>query len=144
MNEQNRHDDPIADCRLRAVFDLFAHTWDPVVLAALRLGPRRRTELRAEIGGISDKALTETLRRLLGYGLVARRPHAEAPPRVEYLPTPLGTTLIEGPLTALASWVRDHGDELSVPDSAASTSLRRAGLPAALTGPTGSDFPIPK
>jgi DNA-binding HxlR family transcriptional regulator len=47
----------VADCQLRAATDLFAHTWDPVVLAALSPGPRRRRELRASIGGISDKAL---------------------------------------------------------------------------------------
>jgi DNA-binding HxlR family transcriptional regulator len=48
----------VADCRLRAATDLFAHTWDPVALAALRTGPRRRRELRAAIGGIRDKVLT--------------------------------------------------------------------------------------
>jgi DNA-binding HxlR family transcriptional regulator len=42
----------VADRRLRAAMDLFAHTWDPVVIAALRPGPRRRRELRAAIGGI--------------------------------------------------------------------------------------------
>ena len=127
MNEWDHHEEPVADCRPRAAFDLFAHTWDPVVLTTLRRGPRRRTELRAEIGGISDKALTEALRRLLGYGLIARRSHAESPPRVEYLTTRLGTTLVDGPLTALASWVREHGDELGVPDSTVTTSLRRIG-----------------
>jgi len=75
-------EDLVADCRLRAATDLFAHTWDPVVLAALGSGPRRRRELRAAIGGISDKVLTETLRRLIGHGLIARHAHAEAPPRV--------------------------------------------------------------
>ncbi len=56
MSEHGRHcEELIADCRLRAATDLFAHTWDPVVLAALRPGPRRRRELRAAIGGMSDK-----------------------------------------------------------------------------------------
>src|SRR5690606_20683154 len=62
----------VADCRLRAATDLFAHMWDPVVLAALRTGPRRRRELRAAIGGISDKVLTDALRRLLANGLIER------------------------------------------------------------------------
>ncbi|MEU9187930.1 helix-turn-helix domain-containing protein [Streptomyces sp. NPDC048484] len=102
----------VADCRLRAATDLFAHTWDPVALAALRTGPRRRHELRAAIGGISDKVLTDTLRRLLTAGLIDRRAHAEAPPRVEYALTGLGQSLVEGPLMALGRWVIDHGDEL--------------------------------
>ncbi|WP_086824999.1 helix-turn-helix domain-containing protein [Allokutzneria sp. NRRL B-24872] len=102
----------VADCRLRAATDLFAHTWNPVVLAALREAPRRRVELRASIGGISDKVLTETLRRLLGRGLVERRRFAEAPPRVEYALTALGKSLVDGPMRALGDWVVEHGDDL--------------------------------
>lgn len=102
----------VADCRLRAATDLFAHTWDPVVLTALRVGPRRRRELRAAIGGISDKVLTDSLHRLLASGLIERHAHAEAPPRVDYGLTGLGQSLVEGPLTALGRWMIEHGDEL--------------------------------
>ncbi|WP_392963526.1 winged helix-turn-helix transcriptional regulator [Streptomyces sp. LN245] len=102
----------VADCRLRAATDLFAHTWDPVVLTALRAGPRRRRELRAAIGGISDKVLTDSLHRLLASGLIERHAHAEAPPRVDYALTGLGQSLVEGPLTALGRWMTEHGDEL--------------------------------
>ncbi|CNG70809.1 Putative transcriptional regulator [Mycobacterium tuberculosis] len=112
----------VADCRLRAATDLFAHTWDPVVLAALRPGPRRRRELRAAIGGISDKVLTDTLRRLLANGLVSRHPHAEAPPRVEYGLTALGQSLVDGPMEALGRWTIEYGDELlDAQESAART-----------------------
>ncbi|MEU4657130.1 helix-turn-helix domain-containing protein [Streptomyces sp. NPDC023723] len=102
----------VADCRLRAATDLLAHTWDPVVLAALREGPRRRRELRAAIGGVSDKVLTDSLRRLLAAGLIGRRAGAAAPPRVDYALTGLGQSLVEGPMRALARWAVDHGDEL--------------------------------
>lgn len=102
----------IADCRLRAVTDLFAHTWDPVVLAALSEGPLRRRALRSAIGGLSDKALTEALQRLCLSGLVERRAYAEAPPRVDYALTALGTSLVEGPMVSLGEWIRTHGDEL--------------------------------
>ncbi|MDX3695901.1 helix-turn-helix domain-containing protein [Streptomyces europaeiscabiei] len=102
----------VADCRLRAATDLFAHTWDPVVLAALRLGPHRRRELHAAIGGISDKVLTDALHRLLANGLIERHAHAEAPPRVDYALTGLGQSLVEGPMMALGRWAIEHGDEL--------------------------------
>ncbi|WP_203730625.1 helix-turn-helix domain-containing protein [Streptomyces sp. SID12501] len=104
--------DFVADCRLRAATDLFTHTWDPVVLAALRVGPRRRRELRSAIGGISDKVLTESLHRLLAAGLLDRHAHAEAPPRVEYALTGLGRSLVEGPMTVLGRWAIEHADEL--------------------------------
>ncbi|MCM3882501.1 helix-turn-helix domain-containing protein [Frankia sp. R82] len=113
MSESEPHCEAlVADCRLRAATDLFAHTWDPVVLAALRPGPRRRRELRAAIGGLSDKVLTETLRRLCARGLVDRRAFAQAPPRVEYALTPLGRSLVEGPMQALGAWILEHGDAL--------------------------------
>ncbi len=104
--------DLVADCRLRAATDLFAHAWDPVVLAALREGARRRHELRAVIGGVSDKALTEALRRLVGSGLVEHRRYAQAPPRVDYALTELGRSLVEGPMVALGEWITEYGDQL--------------------------------
>jgi|GEM_PF-2315778 len=106
------HDELVADCRLRAATDLFAHTWDPVVLVALRPAPRRRRELRAMIGAISDKVLTEALHRLLANGLIQRHAYAEAPPRVEYALSALGESLVDGPLEALGRWVVEHGEEL--------------------------------
>ncbi|MEU4314399.1 helix-turn-helix domain-containing protein [Nocardia sp. NPDC024068] len=109
------HTEPIADCRLRGALDLFAHTWDPVLLAALAAGPRRRVDLRTEIGGISDKALTEALRRLIGRALISRHPGRHAPPGVEYRLTDLGAGFVDGPLRSLAAWVSEYGDELRVP-----------------------------
>ncbi|MBM9505332.1 winged helix-turn-helix transcriptional regulator [Actinacidiphila acididurans] len=102
----------LADCRLRAGTELFAHTWDPVVLAALSIGPLRRSRLLSMTGGMSDKVLTDTLRRLLANGLVARLHYPAAPPRVEYQLTALGTSLVEGPMRALGDWAVRHGDEL--------------------------------
>jgi DNA-binding HxlR family transcriptional regulator len=113
MSDHEAHcNQPVADCRLRAATDLFAHQWDPVVLAALRSRPRRRHELRTSIGGISDKVLAESLRRLLASGLVDRRAYAAAPPRVDYGLTDLGRSLVDGPMTALGRWIDEHGDEL--------------------------------
>ncbi|GGS11369.1 HxlR family transcriptional regulator [Streptomyces aureoverticillatus] len=103
--------DLLADCRARLAFDLFANTWNPVVLWALRHGPMRPRELRGRIGGISPKILTETLRRLEYNGLVIRRAYAESPPRVEYGLTALGRTLI-APIETLAAWAYEHGDEV--------------------------------
>ena len=108
----DRCEELLADCRLRAATDLFTHIWDPVVLAGLRTGPRRRAELLAAIGGVSDKALTETLRRLLANGLVESRRYPAAPPRVEYGLSPLGWSLVDGPLRELGRWTLEHGDEL--------------------------------
>ena len=100
----------LADCRARQAFDLLANTWNPVVLHALRHGPRRPADLRRTIGGIRPKVLTETVRRLAGAGLVARNAF---PDRVEYELTDLGRSLL-GPIDALGRWAHDRGDEVQL------------------------------
>jgi DNA-binding HxlR family transcriptional regulator len=101
----------IADCQARLGFDLLGGTWTSVVLYALRHGPARPGELRARIGGISHKVLTDTLRRLERNGLVTRRRYAEAPPRVEYELTAPGRGLLE-PILALGRWAELYADEV--------------------------------
>ncbi|RSD22084.1 winged helix-turn-helix transcriptional regulator [Amycolatopsis eburnea] len=94
--------DFLADCRTRLAFDLVANTWNPVVLWALRHGPRRHVDLRREIGGISAKVLTETVRRLESDGLLERRDGA-------YALTPLGSSFLE-PIEGFGRWAAEHGD----------------------------------
>ncbi|MEU5692920.1 helix-turn-helix domain-containing protein [Actinosynnema sp. NPDC020468] len=94
----------LADCRSRLAFDLLANTWNPVVLWALKDGPLRHGELSRTIGGIRQKVLTETLRRLTGFGLVERTD-------AHYRLTALGESLI-GPIAALGAWAFEHGDEV--------------------------------
>lgn len=98
----------VADCQLRLATDLVAHAWDPVVLSALRSDPRRRRDLLAGIGGISDKVLSQAITRLAMSGLIDR---ATVPGTrgVEYRLSELGTSLADGPLTALAQWVAQYG-----------------------------------
>jgi len=101
----------IADCQARLAFDFFTNTWNAVVIFGLSEGPRRPGELRAAIGGISAKVLTETLRRLERAGLVARVSYAGAPRRVEYALTELGRSLLE-PIQAFGRWAEEHADDV--------------------------------
>jgi DNA-binding HxlR family transcriptional regulator len=100
----------VADCRVRLATDLLAHTWDPVVLLTLRTGPRRRMELLSDIGGISDKALSETLRRLRRSGLLIRLVASDR--SVAYGLSEVGVSLATGPLVALGQWATEHGDHV--------------------------------
>jgi DNA-binding HxlR family transcriptional regulator len=113
--------DFLADCRTRLALDLLANTWNGVVVWALRLGPVRPVELRERIGGISAKALNETLRRLEHNGLVTRQAYREAPPRVEYRLTELGEALL-GPLETLGEWAHTHGDAVLAAQDRVSTA----------------------
>ncbi|MGW4646601.1 winged helix-turn-helix transcriptional regulator [Kitasatospora sp. NPDC004289] len=112
-------DDPfLADCRARLGFDLLANTWNPVVLRALRDGPRRHGELRELIGGIRSKVLTETLRRLHVNGLVDRHAADGPSPRPEYRLTELGRSFL-APIEAVGGWAFEHGDEVMAARDAA-------------------------
>lgn len=92
-----------ADCPTRTVLDTIADRWATLIIARLGEGPRRFGALQREIGGISQKMLTQTLRTLERDGLVSRRVYPTTPPSVEYALTPLGQTLTE-PLGALTAW----------------------------------------
>ncbi|AKH86680.1 HxlR family transcriptional regulator [Streptomyces sp. CNQ-509] len=111
----------LADCRARLAFDLLSNTWNAVVLWALRDGPRRPVELRARIGGISSKVLTETLRRLQFNGLVERDVRPGAAGRVEYGLTELGESLLT-PIGAFGAWAFAHGDEVMAAQEASCAS----------------------
>ncbi|MET8136993.1 winged helix-turn-helix transcriptional regulator [Streptomyces sp. NPDC005251] len=100
-----------ADCAVRLAADLIAHTWDPVVLMALRAGRRRRIDLLRDIAGVSDKVLTQTLRRLHANGLI-KRIATPADRSVAYELSELGGSLADGPLAALGQWAIDHVDEV--------------------------------
>jgi hypothetical protein len=45
-------------------------------------------------------------------GLVERRSYPAAPPRVEYRLSPLGQSLVDGPMRELGRWILEYGDEL--------------------------------
>jgi DNA-binding HxlR family transcriptional regulator len=99
----------ISDCHVRAAVELISHTWDPVVVSALRMGPTRRSVLLDRIAGVSDKVLTESLRRLVSRGLVARAPREAA----VYELTPLGASFARGPLAHLAEWAAENQGALA-------------------------------
>jgi DNA-binding HxlR family transcriptional regulator len=63
------------------------------VLTALADEPRRHSELRRMIAGISQKMLTQTLRELERDGIVTRTITASVPARVDYEMTDLGRDL---------------------------------------------------
>ena len=95
----------------RAVVDLVASKWSVDVLYLLANGTRRYSEVFYEVGEISKKTLTQTLRALERDGLIARRVYAEVPPKVEYSLTPLGWSLT-GPLMAMYEWAAEHLDDV--------------------------------
>jgi DNA-binding HxlR family transcriptional regulator len=77
--------------------------WTVLVVSLLGGGPKRFSELRRMIDGISQKMLTTTLRGLERDGFCTRKVFATVPPRVEYELTELGRDLLV-PVKGLADW----------------------------------------
>ncbi|CAM3796598.1 winged helix-turn-helix transcriptional regulator [Nocardioides zeicaulis] len=95
------------ECPTRVVLDRIGDKWTVLVIGALEDGSLRFTELRARIGGVAPKVLTQTLRAMERDGLLTRTVHAQVPPRVDYELTPLGASLT-APIQALTDWAETH------------------------------------
>lgn len=103
QNPGDRGDLFDADCPTRLVLDRIGDKWTVLVVLLLSDGPMRFTELRARLGRVAPKVLTQSLRRMERDGLVTREVFAEVPPRVEYTLTDLGHSL-SGPIAAIGDW----------------------------------------
>ncbi|WP_379029510.1 winged helix-turn-helix transcriptional regulator [Methylophilus flavus] len=99
------------ECPTRLVLNRIADKWAVLVLGLLESETKRFSALQREIGGISQKMLTQTLRGLERDGLIARTIYPTVPPKVEYTITPLGKTLV-GLLAALRVWSETHIEEV--------------------------------
>ena len=105
-----RNTDLPADCRaVSEVLSRVGDKWSVLVVTKLGSGSKRFNELRREIGGISQRMLTLTLRGLERDGLVTRKIIPTSPLGVEYDLTALGRDLLQ-PVSALGAWaIRNQG-----------------------------------
>lgn len=101
-----------ADCPGRHVCDQVADKWSMLILAVLDGGPQRFNVIRRRLEGVTQKALTQALRRLERNGIVAREVLPASPVGVEYRLTPLGRSLQETFLRFYA-WTVAHHEEIS-------------------------------
>ncbi|CDG83755.1 winged helix-turn-helix transcriptional regulator [Janthinobacterium agaricidamnosum] len=96
-----------ADCPSRSVLSHITSRWGVLVLVVLLQGTRRFSELRREVGGVSEKMLAQTLDALTGDGFILRQAYLEIPPKVEYSLTPLGIEAAQR-LALLVDWIEDN------------------------------------
>ncbi|MET0125510.1 winged helix-turn-helix transcriptional regulator [Pseudomonas caspiana] len=115
-----------SDCPSRALFDQIADKWSMMVLAVLDDGPHRFNAIRRRLEGVTQKALTQCLRRLERNGLVSRQVISFSPVAVQYEITQLGQTL-QQPFRELHKWTLDKLPEVEASrlkfDEAAQVSL---------------------
>ncbi len=112
MMARASRDDPFdPDCPSRMVLNHVASRWGILIICSLREGPRRFSELRGQVGGISEKMLSQNLRQLAADGLVERDVVPTSPPQVSYALTELGREL-SGHIRGLVDWVVRRSDRI--------------------------------
>ncbi|KAA2263039.1 helix-turn-helix transcriptional regulator [Solihabitans fulvus] len=102
------------NCPSRSVLEHVTSRWAVLVLGALIDGTKRFSELRRNVGGVSEKMLAQTLQALERDGMVHREVRPVIPPHVDYSLTELGRRGAEH-VRALFVWVQE-----SMPDVTAS------------------------
>jgi DNA-binding HxlR family transcriptional regulator len=100
-----------ADCPNRVLIEEIADKFTILVVAALSRGPTRFNQLKRALEPVTQKSLTQTLRRLERSGMVSRKVLDTSPVAVEYAITPLGRTLA-GPFSALYRWAVAYQDQV--------------------------------
>jgi DNA-binding HxlR family transcriptional regulator len=114
-NKNVSEHDPFAHEECRAIADiltLIGDKWTVLVVGALSHGSMRYSDILKQIEGISQRMLTLTVRNLERDGLVLRTQYPTIPPRVDYMLTERGQTLVI-PLNGLWAWAQQNRAVLS-------------------------------
>lgn len=80
-------------CPVATTVDLIGNKWKLLIMRELLVETKRFNELHRAVDGISQKVLTENLRKMEEDGIVNRKVYPEVPPRVEYSLSELGDSL---------------------------------------------------
>lgn len=104
---------PDVNCPQRLLLDEIMDKWSVFILTVLNKEPLRFNEIRRRLNGVTQKALTQSLRRLERNGLLAREVLPVSPIAVEYRITPLGRDL-QTPFMALYAWTNNHLTEVEL------------------------------
>jgi DNA-binding HxlR family transcriptional regulator len=109
MHEEGK-DEHICFCPLEGVIDVISKKWALLIINAIGNCEKLRfNDLTKELGGISPKTLSDTLKELQTQGLIKRESFAEIPPRVEYSLTKDGVQLRKS-IIPLLRWAATRGE----------------------------------
>ncbi|MCW8996215.1 MAG: helix-turn-helix transcriptional regulator, partial [Psychromonas sp.] len=98
-------------CPTRQVLGRLADKWALLILDSLESEAIRFNQLKRDIKGISQKVLSQTLKKLERDGLLSRTVYPTVPVTVEYALTPLGKTLTEA-VSVFAHWTEHNMDAI--------------------------------
>ena len=91
-------------CPIKYCMDIIGGKWKTSILCILADGKAHRTcNIKRKLGNITNTMLAQTLRQLSDANMIQRIQFNEVPPRVEYLLTENGKTVIPL-LLSIAKW----------------------------------------
>jgi DNA-binding HxlR family transcriptional regulator len=90
-------------CPVEATLERIGGKWKGIALYHLLEDTKRYSELKRDVGNVSQRMLTKQLRELENDGLIVRKVFPVVPPHVEYSLSEKGRTL-EPILLALRDW----------------------------------------
>lgn len=90
---KNRVTPPPDECPLNRCLGIIGGVWTPAIIWNLSQKPRRFSELKEDVQGVSAKVLTARLKKLEVEGVVIREVMPTSPPTVEYSLSELGQEL---------------------------------------------------
>ncbi len=94
MAYQHKMDKDIR-CPLEYGLELFGGKWKSRIICVLAaMEPLRYSELRREMGNITDAVLAAALKELIAQQIVIRKSYDEIPPRVEYSLSEKGRSVV--------------------------------------------------
>jgi DNA-binding HxlR family transcriptional regulator len=99
------------NCPSRKVLEIISNKWTILIIQKVVMKTYRFGELTREIGGISKKVLSETLRSLECNGFITRKEYDLLPLKVEYSITELGKNL-NVILTEISHWAVENIDKI--------------------------------
>lgn len=94
-------------CPVATTVQLIGSKWKLLIMRNLLARPWRFNELRKDLGGISQKVLTDSLRSMEKDGIITRTVYPEVPPKVEYALSELGESM-RPIMDAMEQWGLDY------------------------------------
>ncbi|MTD40255.1 transcriptional regulator [Erwinia sp. CPCC 100877] len=98
-------------CDVATTVQLVGSKWKLLIIRDLISGPKRTSQLKRSLAGVSQKVLTESLSSMIEDGLVDRIDLKKAPPHVEYQLTPLGESFLPV-IESMRQWGKYYKSQL--------------------------------
>jgi DNA-binding HxlR family transcriptional regulator len=111
INSSNRANELLLEerCVLNKVLKLIGKRWLAEILLLVENNANRFSQLKTNLGGISDHVLSQNLNALCTTGLLTKKIYGQVPLKVEYLLSSAGRTLLIQ-LHGLCAWGKKNSE----------------------------------